>query len=391
MYRVQRYMVLCLLAALLSGCAASNGASSPSSKHDGTPILGLTHKDPPPPGWRRIVDGERFTDEIASSGLVASAARNGRLAGCTLPAGMSSPSGVPVFALSDDNGATWRTKAITGAATARSCQVVADTKRPDTFALSTDSALLVTTDAGQTWRTLSVPTGYEIASMVSRFGAQTVLVGGSMVMVLRNQQASTPQLAEVTTDGMWHFISMPNGNSQRQEGTFPSIEAYALDPDSPSDIYVTVSLGAVGVTLFGSTDAGSSWHVLRVWPTAYHVRLWTATDGQVFAEDLSDRVPPYSSLAISTTRGQTWHDATLQEQHDQEVFVSPSGLVVTDVERDASAGDFYRLNAQTGKWVSLGTWITEPAGTLGIITSGPTPTLILANQMDTLARSLPTA
>lgn len=75
---------------LVSGCASGNGGHAPQPSGQTRPsglLVGQMVTAPPPPGWRLVLNGERFTGNAAEAGLTPVPARPGWLAGCALPTG----------------------------------------------------------------------------------------------------------------------------------------------------------------------------------------------------------------------------------------------------------------------------------------------------------------
>ncbi len=139
-------------------------AEGPSPTTQIQPTLG-----PLPSNWTRLLPQYRVTDNGGSSGIVASAARLGRVAACALPP--ANQSGTPVFALSDDGGHTWQTYPVSVLSKVSSCAILANTRRPDIFILGhaafgtdyDDTPAAITTDGGRTWRALAWPLQAQIA------------------------------------------------------------------------------------------------------------------------------------------------------------------------------------------------------------------------------------
>ncbi len=128
-----------------------------------------------------------------SSGIVASAARPGRVAACALPP--ANQSGTPVFALSDDSGRTWQTYPVSVLSKVSSCAILADTRRPDTFILGhaafgsdyDDTPAAITTDGGRTWRALSWPPQAQIA-----LGGSALVDGHRIICARRPRPSGGP-------------------------------------------------------------------------------------------------------------------------------------------------------------------------------------------------------
>jgi hypothetical protein len=343
----------CLLALTLSALSAcapldKGDAATPSPTRQaqslGLPI-GSVDSSPPPVGWQRWLNGVRFADAI-STGLAASGARPGRLAGCALPAG-SDTSAIPVFVLSEDSGRTWQARRITGAETSSSCSVLADPQQADVFAVGTSKSgngrTFVTVDAGKTWRPLDTPCGPDVLPFA--------LVNGNIFAGIC--PGGHNAVARVTAGGIgpWEAIQVLPAAIVGKVG---SVEDTAIDPDDPNYIYTAVTMGSFDVRLYASRDSGRSWRLAREWPTAEHVGLWTAHHHQVFVKDSDDREATSYQFFYSADGGDTWRGIGLHDRTGEErIFVGADGRVVTFVdtsatEGDSSKGNLFALDPTTG-------------------------------------------
>jgi hypothetical protein len=397
-------LVLCLL--LFTGCSLLGGTHTPAPRATQTSgasgtgessavfIPGHMSTKTPPQGWQRILNGQTFTDQIGEHGLVASAARPGRLAGCALPASQPDDAPAhPIFALSDDAGRTWQPYTIPGAPTTRMCLVFADTQQPDTFAITLHEGdkppTYITTNAGQTWRTLTPPPGDVMHDLIN-------LTGGTVLATV-----STPTFQN------WHLaetILSPNGNSAWQmiDATLPDLypaqypgylnapQAIAVDPDNPAHIYVVMAaVAAAGDVLYATNDNGGSWQRLYQLPTANRIALWTRTPHRVYLEDLDDRAPTTYQLFYSADDGAHWQGIGLHTQQGEDIFISPHGSIITFMELDAATGTFFSLNPTTGVFTKRITSVILNGPFIGVIVDGPAPAFIYADQTNTYTLPLP--
>lgn len=270
-------------------------SSSLSALHPGRPDLGS-----PPKGWRRILDGQRLSSDIGdrAPGLVASAARPGRLAGCALPAA-SSDNVVPAFVLSDDGGLTWRAFPIPGAPATDMCVVLADTQQADTFLVSilppsSNGVALFTVDAGVTWHKLAVPPG----SDTQVWPYYSLVAGHLLAATMTPQESVYWHLRETLLSGSgnsaWRQLdgNLPNLHFAKFPGYLNLPQTFTTAPDDPARIYLITGSDAGAMEVYATSNAGQSWRLLYRLPTAKRVKLWTATDHRVYVQDLDDRDSP---------------------------------------------------------------------------------------------------
>lgn len=379
----------CGLALLASGCAFS-GDQHTSTPPRPTPTVQApgTPAPPAPSGWFGALSGWRLTDETAASGLVASFARPGRVAGCALPAGPQL-AGKPLFVLSDDAGHTWRMYPISGAPATVQCTVLADTRQPDTFVVdlslvSHPDVVYLTTDAGHTWQTLQA----DASHYVQTYGDTAQLVAGHLIAVLAG---ATWELAERDPDGTWHALdaTLPHA----REGAYTqSPQAYAVDPADPTHIYAIMPVGPTGMTLYGTRDDGATWHALYSWPTSTRMALWTAGGGKVFVQDLID-YGTANQFFYSPDGGATWVGSGLHHRgapgEADHIFPSATGRVVTLDDQL-----IFNLDPATGVFSLLAPdpRFVTPDG-YGVFTcamvEGAQPTLLCGDQYATYGLPLP--
>lgn len=338
-----------------------------------------------------MLNGERFTGGSGEQGLVASAARPGRLVGCALPAGGWFPRGVPAFVLSDDGGLTWRAYPIPGAPSSESCTVLADTQQADTFLIWLPvGAIFFTLDAGVSWHSLDLPPG-TVPHPYS-------LVAGHL-------------LAATTTPGAanWHlratFLSS-DGNSgwQQLDANLPDLhfpqsgpnyvnepQAIATAPDDPAHIYIITSNDAGVMQVYATRDSGQSWQLLYELPTASRVALWTALNQRVYVEDLEDRDSPSYQFFYSADDGAHWLGVGMHLRTGGEsVWISPGGRIVTRVEDSATEDNIFTLDPTTGSFALLDSAVAlGPGAYMGVVVDGSAPTFIYGTALDTYALPLP--
>lgn len=401
--RVFRSLLLpCLL--LLTGCSLLGGGHTPAPKATQTPGAGGAGGSPaafipghmstktPPQGWQHILNGQTFTDQIADHGLVASAARPGRLAGCALP--VPQPSDVPahpIFALSDDAGRTWQPYTIPGALTTRMCLVFADTQQPDTFAITLHDGdnppAYITTNAGQIWRILTPPSGDVIHDLIN-------LTGGVLLATVSTSTFQHWHLAETTltptANSAWQMIdaTLPDLYPASNPGYLNPPQAIAVDPDNPAHIYVVMA-SAAGDTLYATNDNGGSWRSLYQLPTAKRIALWTRTQHRVYLEDLDDRAPTTHQLFYTANDGAHWQGIGMHTQQGEDIFISPQGSIITFMELDAATGTFFSLNPTTGVFTKRITSVILNGPFIGVVVDGPAPAFIYADQTNTYTLPLP--
>ncbi len=326
--------ILCLLLAIgatfLVGCTTTSSDTS----HSPTPgptggLLATATPVPPPVGWSQVLPGKRFIGPSGETGLVASGAKPGRLAGCALPAGLYTRAN-PSFVISDDAGRTWQTRNIPSAEPMDTCLLLADTQEPDTFALGSGDAseLRVTKDAGHTWFRLAAPSGQVIPIVSGRLA----LVAGHLIAMIHPDGAGQWHLAEVSLDtGSWQVLDarLPGVRPEdSQAGHTSPLLAFEVDPSTPTTIYAATMITDV-VTLFATRDAGQSWHKVLELPSAKRVAVWTATGHRVFMEQLEGKDTEYQFFS-SLDGGATWQGIGLHARGGgEQIYIGPQGRIVT--------------------------------------------------------------
>lgn len=396
LWRQQPTVVLGLLILLaLVGCAPFGSSSASPKTLDQQ--LGLTPgtlgTGDTPAGWRRLLNGQSFTDSTGENSIAATPARPGRLAACALPAGVTH--GRPVFLLSDNGGSAWQSRAIPDVgAHWQTCLTLADAQLANTFAVEVGEAggsnggvslVELTTNAGQTWRVLPPPSGYQVTVYAQ---GETTLVDGTLYADLRSSSLTQDEFARLTPDGVWHnlnntlpFVHAPAGQNQE-----PS--AVTVDPTNADRVLIAQPT-AHGVTTFLSNDAGTSWRAVTSWPTSLKVALWPGPAQRFYAQDVVDSASTSAQFFYSRDGGVTWvgdglHTHGAYSSVDR-VFVSSGGRVLT-----AWDGQFFTLDPATGVFATLSAAPTFDSGVFTcIISEGASPTVICAGQSDTFARSLP--
>lgn len=359
--------VLCLF--LLVGCARTVGISpSPSPGATPTPrgqVAVPTPELSPPPGWSAILPGLQLTNTSIHGGLVASAARPGRVIGCAMSTPIYKPATPPTFVLSEDSGKTWQTRTVPNLPPAKGCDVFADTLQPDTFAMlpyTFGSALYFTLDAGMSWQTLPLPT---LAVPIGLTGGQLVAVADRA-----NQSRGSLMRASLATRA-WSTV----GNALPPSGWDPY--AAAVDPDDSTIVYISGVSGAT-TAVYRTMDGGASWQNVKTLPSAHRIALFTAHQHQVFAEQL-DGFSSDSPLFYSADSGAHWRGIAMHiKDGGESLWVSPQGHVITENTTDAQTGVLYTLDPARGAFASLGSYKLGQGPTLAVVTDGAAPALLYA-------------
>ena len=385
-----------LLTLGLVGCAPFGSTSSPSKSVDqqpgltpGTPGVGVA-----PAGWRRVLNGQTFSDSTAANGMAVSHARLAQLAACALPVNPSG--GRPVFLLSNDGGRTWQSHAILGGASHwQTCFMLADAQLANTFALEIGSEagpnggisqVELTTNAGRTWRVVAPPPGFQVGIYAT---GETTLDDGTLLAVLASQSPTHNEFARLTPDGVWHNLSnsLPDlHNAVTGADQVPG--SVTVDPSNPNRILIAQT-APQGTAIFLSDDAGATWRPVYSLPSSLVVRLWSGPAQRFYAQDVIHNVATATQFFYSADGGETWVGSGLHANgayaSDDSVFVSPSGRVLT-----AWNGQFFTLNPATGVFALLGAVPAFASGILScVIVEGPSPSLVCTGGADTFARSLP--
>ena len=381
-----------LLVLGLVGCDFGAMSSAPKS-HDqqpaltpGTPGVGVA-----PAGWRRMLNGQALTDSTAENSMAVSPARPNRLAACALP--NTSSGAQPVFLLSDDEGRTWQSHALSGiGAHWQTCFTLADAELPNTFALAVGdpggpnggaSQVELTTDAGQTWRVAQTPPGDPIAVYAH---GETTLVDGILYANLRSSSLTQDEFARLTPDGVWHNLNTTLPYAHTPAGQTP--ESVTVDQSNANHVLIAQPT-THSVSAFLSADSGATWRAVYSWPSSLVVALWSGPSQRFYAQDVIHSTATATQFFYSEDGGVTWVGSGLHANGAysvaDSVFASPSGRVVT-----AWDAHFFTLNPATGVFALLGAAPTFVSEILScVIVEGPNPSLVCTGGADTFARSLP--
>jgi hypothetical protein len=334
-------LTLTLSLTVFAGCAATTQhAKAPQT----TP--GITTFGPTPisyaPGQFQVLNGYHLS-------LAVSATQHGRVVGCMLPVG-SNTEGAPHFVISDDGGLHWRIHAIPGVQAIEGCLILADTMRSDSFVLA-DGDTFITTAAGKSWRAITTPCGSDVnpvALVNGRLLAGICSHGGDLSLSRLAITTLTPNGKQA--NGAWVTVNTDPLNVKIGGNT---LEGYASDFQDIAHIYALVSTGPFGMTLYATTNSGASWRNLRSWPDVNRMALWTATHGQVFVQDVSDKGGSTTQFFYSSDSGATWQDSGLHQRNGAYVFVSPQGKVIEDVLLSGETGNLFQLDPRTGVFTLL--------------------------------------
>jgi hypothetical protein len=292
---------------------------------------GVLDTRPVPAGWTRVLDGQVF------NGIATSPADPHTLAGCPLPAQLAAVAAAapPVLVLSTDGGVTWQSHPIPGADQTTNCVVMADTEHAGTFIVDTNDAVYETTDTGQTWQTLTPPSGYTM----SLYTGSTSLVGGYLTAALTASAGTTGlHLGQRSPDGTWTSLHTFDA------GDYPT--SLSVDPDNPAHIYAAVPLSPIGMALIVTTDRGSTWQTVQTWQTATRCQVWTATAGRVLVEaDVNAKVP--HEVWFSPDAGASWREVATNGYSGQ-TFVEPDSDMLTLYSGNPSSGSLSELNLASG-------------------------------------------
>ncbi|MEO7001215.1 MAG: hypothetical protein ABI068_05400 [Ktedonobacterales bacterium] len=250
----------------------------------------------------------------------------------------------------------------------------------------------VTMNAGVTWRELAYGSNSDV-----------YVIGLTNGVALAYISSSTPSLpaphglaeATLTAHGAdpWRMVyaNIPGLNAATT-----AFETVAMDSGDPSQLYVAMSTGAFGVTVYAITNAGASWQsVLRV-STAINVLLWTANNHKVFLEVYWGQDVLYQ-LYYNANGAATWSGiATHYRDGGEEIYCSPSGRLVSvtvqsvvapqsPTDSGTNVENFFTLDPATGAYTLIGTYPFGSGVSLGVVVDGPTPTFIYGGYL----RSLP--
>lgn len=387
--------LLCLLLTVLAGCAFPW-----SEQHSAPPavlIPGQSTHTPPPPGWYRVLDGQRFSDNAGSSGLAVSAAMPGRIVGCALPA-QRPRSAPPTLVVSSDGGRAWQARSIPHVPDAQTCLVLVDSQRPDTvlvFPSNSGSGQFVppfvTTDLGRTWYQLGPMNGQGMALLGQGQGTQ--LVGGHLIAMLGTPTGANLHLMDVqfSSSGISQVTPIP----YPQPNPTPSVPsaapmAVSVDPADASHIYAAFYTGPAGAAVYATRDAGRSWSRVLSLPVSTFVHLWTPLPNSVDVQSIASVGTPYQFF-VSGNGGATWNGIGLHHQGADTIAIGPDGRVITFAD-----GLTFNLDPATGVFSELGqapffgdtgqfSQVFHP-----VVVAGDHPAVVSADQYDTYAMPLTT-
>ena len=331
-----------------------------------------------------MLSGERFVGSGGVSGLTASLARPGRVAGCALPAGPTHAA-APYLAVSDDEGSTWQAHPVAGAAALPSCIVLADAQQPDTFVVGPgfggtgiEPAAYLTRDAGRTWTRITTPSGSTVALL---YGT-TMLVGGELLALLNDGSAHTTRLAERLASGAWVYL---DAGLPHDPGTF--VVTAMLDAETPSHVYAILPTGPVGMALYATNDSGASWHKQLTLATASFASLWSLPNHRLFVQAPTDGAGGMVMLR-SLDGGDTWSTVLLRGDPDAGqimVLVGSSGRLLDMTE----AGIFQPAGGEGQPAMKLADLPDSHFLAACVIVEGSKPALLCGDESGTLAHSLP--
>ena len=227
---------------------------------------------------------------------------------------------------SPDGGATWSFAGAGIDLHAAIAALAVDARRPDTLWAGTSQGIYRSVDGGAAWRLVN---GSDVISLAADPAVSGTLYAGTWNgPVLRSRDggaswqtlAGSPRGADVLaidparpqnlyagTD-LGLFKSTNGGASwtpiTRGLPVFPHIDDIAVDPRSPSTLYIATSSASQGEVVFRSDDRGQTWTALDLGSLGYVAALEVepGKKGAVWAVAMGR---PYRSL----DRGRTWSPA----------------------------------------------------------------------------------
>jgi hypothetical protein len=388
-----RYMIplASLVALLLASCASGAGQVAHGRAPTGTSASDNSKQAPSLGPWHQVLPSERFTGNSEEQGLATSPATPEQVVGCALPA-PDLTSAHPTLMVSSDAGHSWQSHSIDILGDVPSCTVMSDTQNAHTVVVGSGDAttLAVSTNDGLTWQRLALPTN-AIVGMVGLPGyGSPVLVAGHLIGELNTMSDRTGwHLVETTLDGTWRRLDTTLPYSPHNS----SPESFAVDPHDASHIYVAVYMpsgraGQAGIAVYETSDAGDSWHLIRMFPTSQRLALWTSADGSVYAEDSLDSAEPAYQLFRRIDNGAHWNGIGLHDRGADVLYVGPTGRILTTAD-----GTLYSLDAITGEFIRLADLSSLGATTsgglsIGCVVEGQRPLFFYAAQSGTFALPL---
>lgn len=294
--------------------------------------------------------------------------------------------------VSIDAGHSWQSHSIDTLGDVQTCSVVDDAQNAHTIVVGSGDAttLSVSTSNGLQWQVLAVPPN-AIFGMVARPGYGTpAFVGGHLIGELNTLTDRTGwHLADATLDGTWKRIDTTLPYSPHDS----TPESFAVDPHDASHVYVAadIALGQArqpGIAVYETSDAGESWHLIRVFRSSQRLALWTSADGSVYAEDSLDGAEPAYQLYRSTDNGAHWTGFGLHDRGADLLYIGPTGRILTTAD-----GKLYSLDVTTGEFTLLADMSSLGAAAsaetfIGAITEGQHPYFLCAFEAGTFALPL---
>ncbi|HZC07293.1 MAG TPA: zf-HC2 domain-containing protein, partial [Ktedonobacterales bacterium] len=296
-----------------------------------TPAPSATAIPATPPGWRAILPTRRF----GAHGFAVSAAAPGRLIGCGVSSAGTDAWPYPALAISDDGGHTWHESDIQAIGSVTECDVVVDQIHPDTIIVGDvqPSQFAVTTDAGRTWRALTLPAGMRMNFSGGAGYQAATLVNGHLIGIFIPASATDRwMLGDLSLNGSFKVLDarLPYPNSAERTPT-----AFAVNPANPAQLFV-IAYGRVVPAnpqresiLFGTLDAGATWRQLHIFDLAERISLWAPRSDALYAwveyPELSANGNP---LQESIDGGATWRSITSTSAPLDAAWFGPGGQIV---------------------------------------------------------------
>jgi hypothetical protein len=352
-------LVATLLSALLTHVTPPHLARRTAS-----PTAAPTAAPPPPgllvpAGWKQALPGLVVSDFGHFNTLVTSAVKPNRVAACALPPHPWPVSVAPVFVLSDDGGRTWQQQAVPLAGLVWECTLEGDSLDPESYAMRvshftqgavTEPEILLTQDAGRTWRLAPLP-----ARMTHSCATLP-------------QQLHMPAWAEA----------------------YPCV----VDPWDLTHLYAfivtTLSTERYGLSLYETRDGGTSWRSLHTWPTASELRLMEIhpTSGGLYVVDGQDSGGG-EGVYRSADGGATWSKLPLKSTVSGLTYFGQAGRLLTMVYPQ-----LFQVDPVTGAATPLGDVPVIKENNGGVISAvaiceGSLPSLFVSGPYGAYVRSLP--
>jgi hypothetical protein len=172
------------------------------------------------------------------------------------------------------------------------------------------------------------------------------------------------------------------------------VPAFAVDFANPAHVYVAIYADPSdlksGITVYATSNSGSSWSAIHNWPGSQRLALWTTLNGNLYVWDERYSGAEAEPLYLSTNHGASWTDLKLPASLSARVFVGVSGrrvvaTVNTDIYLyDTARGAFSLIGQLPNLWYGAG--VRE---LLAVLVEGSSPAFIAASQVETALMSLP--